>query len=741
MDAVTVVISTKPSRVAKVYSKHDGVISKNAIGDICEGTAYTKKIESARDLAELLAKVTEREDAVVCPGVWNNSNSEQPFRIVTEKKLADIVGDKVGAVAGGVLDVNGESVAARLKRGIMPSNWILLDADNPPGMPEAWAKMDIEQRLRMWETIVPGISRCERVELRASSARVMNGSGSKKKSHAWIRVNDASKIAVLKAYISVQMVNTGLSFRFEKKSKIDRTKTVGVEARSLFDLAVFDTGRLVFCSKPILGDGMEAYSVDDAGIEVINEGAGSLDISWVNVPTKESIANYKETTGVDLKIKSEAGHLSVDSYGQLSMETEIERRGVVKTLAEWIQEIPVGDTLRCEAPFRESFSEAAFISHHTTGNVVVHDVGNGTTYKLGQPNDLVQTFDYSTKHIRPIEYCVDGFLSNKVTVIAGAPGVGKSSLLVPMACIAAGLVSDECELKATLRRRVAYVTEDKEQVERIIYGMKKHGVIKASEEEIKYWFEIIPAIRASATKVGQFVANIRDDMTVTAPKRQNCYQVEPLIVLDTTNATIDLDNENDNAEAGKAIAFIKENLGNACMWLVAHTSKIASRDDVKHISARGAGAFEGDANAVAYVINVEGVRFMVLGKRRFEPEFNEVRFESTAHSEVVDTPWGDQQTIWYRYGIPVVAEEGEREEIAQQKKELDTIEHRNTLRGKILAVLMDSAKENAKLNTSLILKAVGGKKAILIETLDAMVSNNVIKVEKGHQNANFYTLA
>lgn len=739
MDAVTVVVSTQPSRVAKVYEKHDGVIVKSAIGDISEGVAYTKEIKSARDMAELLSKVTDREDAVVCPGIWRNSSFDEPFRIVTEKKLAHITGDKVGSVAGGVLDVDGESVAARLKRGIMPSNWILLDADNPPGIPDAWAKMSIEQRLQLWEAIVPGISRCERIELRASSARVMNGSGSKQKTHAWLRVNDATKIPLLKAYIGVQMVNTGLSFRFEKKSKIDRTKTVGIEARSVFDLAVFDTGRLVFCSKPILGNGMEGYSIDDAGIEIVNEGRGCLDISWVSVPSKEAISSYKQSTGVDLKIKHDAGHLSVDSYGQLSMETEIERRGVVKTLAEWIKDIPAGETLRCESPFRESHSEAAFISHHANGNVVVHDVGNGTTYKLGRINDMRESFDYSTKQIRPIEYCVDGFISNKVTVIAGPPGVGKTSLLVPLACVAAGLMSKQCELNATLRRRVSYVTEDKEQVERIIYGMKKHGVIDATDDEIRYWFEIIPAIRASSDKVGQFVANTRDDMTVTAPKRQNCYQVEPLIVLDTTNATIDMDNENDNAEAGKAIASIKENLGNASLWLVAHTSKIASRTDIQQMSARGAGAFEGDANAVAYIINTQNVRFMVLGKRRFEASFNEICFESNAAFEEVLTPWGDKQKVWYRYGVPRIALDGERDDLVAKAKEDASIEIREGVRGKILGALLEASKDNRWLSQSELHKVVGGKKQIMVETIEAMLSNNVIYVRKGEKNATLYS--
>jgi len=738
MDAVTIVVSTQPTRVAKIYSKENGVITKEAIGDISEGTAYTKRVENARDMADLLAKVTEREDAVVCPGIWLNSKADTPFRIVTEKQLAKMFNSQVGRVDGGVLDNDGEQVAARLKRGIMPSNWILLDADNPPGMPEAWAKMTIEQRLMFWEPMVPGISQCERIELRASSARVMNGSGSKQKTHAWIRVNDASKVPLLKALIGVEMVTKGLSFRFEKKSRIDRSKTVGVEARSVFDLSVFDTGRLVFCSKPILGNGMDDYSVDDAGIEIINEGAGCLDISWVSVPARSSVDEYKKATGVDLKIKHDSGHLSVDSYGQLTMQTEIERRGEVKSLEEWIKQIPVGETLRCEAPFRVSHSEAAFISHHSNGNVVVHDVGNGTTYKLGQIDSLRQAFEYSTAKVRPIEYCVDGFISNKVTVIAGPPGVGKTSLLVPLACIAAGLVTG-CDISATLRRRVSYVTEDKEQVERILFGMRKHNVIQASDDEIRYWFEIIPAVRASSDKVGQFVANTREDMTVTAPKHQNCYQVEPLIVLDTSNATIDMDNENDNAEAGKAIAAIKENLGNASLWLVAHTSKVASRVDIQNMSARGAGAFEGDANAVAYILNVENKRFMALGKRRFEASFNEVCFDSHSAFEDVMTPWGEKQRVWYRYGIPRVAEDGEREDLVEQAKKEASIEVRDNLRGKILGALLDASKENKAVSQIDLHKIVGGKKKIMVETLDAMLANKTIHVTKGERNSTMYS--
>jgi hypothetical protein len=163
---------------------------------------------------------------------------------------------------------------------------------------------------------------------------------------------------------------------------------------------------------------------------------------------------------------------------------------------------------------------------------------------------------------------------------------------------------------------------------------------------------------------------------------------------------------------------MKQVLGTAALWIVAHTSKVASRDDVSQMSARGAGAFEGDANAVCYIINQNNVRFLVLGKRRFEAEFSEVRFESHAHCEDVMTPWGLPQKVWYRYGMPYKAEASEREELKQQAKDDSMAMTRQRIRMDILQALADSGG----MNREALRGVVQGKATVIKEEVDKLTT-------------------
>jgi len=381
MDQLTIIKSVSPDRVCKTYTQTTDGLEKSVIANINEGEAVTLDVPDAQKMMGVLRNVTERLDLVLCAGVWHNATLGEKFRVLSEKALCDLVGSEIGRVAGGVIEHNGERVSSRLKRGIDNSVWMLLDADNPAGIPDEWAKMTIAERLELWEPFVKGITQCERIELRGSSARVVkDGEEAGNATHAWIRVSDPEKIAILRSYIRVQMVLHKASFTFEKMSRIEDGKVVGNEARSVFDLAVFDTGRLVFCAKPEIN--ADGYRVEDADIKLFNEGAGPLDISWVELPTPRQMEDLRNITGIKMSVKRDGGDITTYSEGELTGDTEIEVRGDVRRLSDWAAGMSIGDKLRCEAPFRVSQSEAAFIRIGDDGQPFVYDIGNSTTYLM-----------------------------------------------------------------------------------------------------------------------------------------------------------------------------------------------------------------------------------------------------------------------------------------------------------------------------------------------------------------------
>ena len=73
------------------------------------------------------------------------------------------------------------------------------------------------------------------------------------------------------------------------------------------------------------------------------------------------------------------------------MATEIEVSGEVKTLAQWVDHMKTHklDKLRCEAPFRASESEAAFIGFRRDGSPFVWDSGTSTSYRLADASGEV----------------------------------------------------------------------------------------------------------------------------------------------------------------------------------------------------------------------------------------------------------------------------------------------------------------------------------------------------------------
>ena len=378
---ITLIKTANPKWVGKKYSQSKQGLLKHAKAYVTEAIATPILVDSASDMAELLGLVTSSTNLCIVPDRFINSVIDVDFNVVTEQKLKTLLGSQKEPVAG-VNDIDENSYAARLKTSVEPSKWVLIDCDNASGMPEHLQGLSVKKRLEYLEPITPGISTCERVELRSSSSRVTKGFGGAR-SHAWIAVNRPDLIENLREHVRVNMVVEGLYFESPRYSRQEPSNQIGSEPRTVIDLAVWVNGRIVFNSLPQLDETVTDYSVVGADIQIVNDGAGSLDISWAeDLISHDMLSIYRSKTGKNLKYSQGKTSWTIQCDGVLKPETEIEVKGTIKSLEKWALKIPYGGKLRCEAPFRASQSEAAVIFKQDDGKISVYDIGNQTTYPL-----------------------------------------------------------------------------------------------------------------------------------------------------------------------------------------------------------------------------------------------------------------------------------------------------------------------------------------------------------------------
>jgi hypothetical protein len=400
-DAITIITSFAPKFTGKKYSLGaNGSLIKHVVATIWQGEGRTVEVPTAAAMAAVLGQTTPSTNLALILSRFNGDDAPgHSFQIVTKDELKARLGGPVGCE--GLYKIGKERWAARVKRGMQPSEWVLLDADNPAGMPIDWQILTLAERLALLEKILPGVSTCERVEYRGSSARVLKGLDQPEEpTHALIRVSDASKIEVLREWLKVETVIKDLSFKSPRHSRINPGQIIGDERRTLIDLVVLGCGRLVFNAKPVLAKGLTGYRVVDAGIRIVNPGGGPLDIGFVELPDRQALAGYRQKTGMQVTF-SKGASLSSVVFGALKPETEIEVRGVVKPLAEWTAGMTEGEKLRCETPFRASCSEAAFIKLGEGGDVILYDAGTATTYVLREPPTFPDDIDLSAEEQEP----------------------------------------------------------------------------------------------------------------------------------------------------------------------------------------------------------------------------------------------------------------------------------------------------------------------------------------------------
>ena len=261
---------------------------------------------------------------------------------------------------------------------------------------------------------------------------------------------------------------------------------------------------------------------------------------------------------------------------------------------------------------------------------------------------LIPVKQWIDKMVSP-DWVLDNFIGEGVRTISGAAGKGKTSIIAPLCANVAHLLEPNF-LTPRHRRVVFYFTEDTNQLNRMIVGMKIHQSREFTNPH-EAWsnrFRVHLTKRYKAGDIEDIAAYIKDFNT-----EQDGKSVPPLVVFDTQAASFDIEDENNNAELSKLISTLKIHfweMHRIPVWVVTHITKDSmSTGDYEKLTARGAGSIVGDSNGTLGIVELEGIEGRILGnvKDRDGAKIKEVRAMITHHVADGLTPYGEPDKIDY----------------------------------------------------------------------------------------------
>lgn len=322
------------------------------------------------------------------------------------------------------------------------------------------------------------------------------------------------------------------------------------------------------------------------------------------------------------------------------------------------------------------------------------------------------------------EMVIDDLLIAGTAVVAGQRGLGKTSALVPLLLTATGLLKD-WPLKATVRRKVVYVAEDVQQVQRIITALYSENYLSCERAELDEWFHLAEAERLSPEHIAQ-LGNDLDHLWVDNERVDgSLHTAAPVICLDTTNATIAIEEGNNNSEISRHVATLRQGLRSFPMVLVGHVSK-ASRADTAQPTFIGAGAWENDTQQALYLVIEDDQRFLMMGKRRFEPLTTEYKLQShLSKSNAVDVLGNPVEMSCY-FAVPVPTSKEERESVKELRKE----ESQKAAAIKVENAVLKYIHNNPGCKRAEIKQGVGGRGANVIAAIKDLQESGLVITNK-----------
>ena len=128
-----------------------------------------------------------------------------------------------------------------------------------------------------------------------------------------------------------------------------------------------------------------------------------MDVSKITLPSEADLGELTKATGQKLSYSGLGTSLSITDTSSLTWQTPIEIKGLTRSLRDVVAGMQAGEKVRCEAPFRASSSEAAFIRLMENSMPMLHDVGTSTNYFVADPTEPVADHQSSPTVVGPVE--------------------------------------------------------------------------------------------------------------------------------------------------------------------------------------------------------------------------------------------------------------------------------------------------------------------------------------------------
>jgi len=257
-DYVTIVWADKP--INKVVRLVDGKLTKKTSSQISEGKGKTMPVQNLAEFAELLGKLSERNNAFLVLGFISGTEDGKSFTVlsnrVMKKKLglSDDASDPVG-----IHEIDGERCVTRTKANFGSSSIMMFDYDRVVGMPASFETSDTNQWMGWMQKLLPSLEGCGYVLASSTTSRVLLNNTPAYPDGGWhmyVQVKDARDVQRFGRDLLIYAMSTPYGF-MRPICNQETDEVLGHRPWLITDPTTFSPERAVYDGKPVVkGEGL-----------------------------------------------------------------------------------------------------------------------------------------------------------------------------------------------------------------------------------------------------------------------------------------------------------------------------------------------------------------------------------------------------------------------------------------------------------------------------------------------------